>query len=134
MENERTPQTNAITTSVHVSTGVVPLAGGDRGVAGGSYRQLVRVLELVQPKELSRLQKQASMTSEKMLQELPKTCDNGVKFTGKGYLERWTGDEPPLPLRPRIPTRSWRISSRSLSDHAGRFSTAGSPLVVSSAH
>lgn len=67
MENELTPQTNAITTSVHVSTGVVPPAGGDRGVAGGSHRQLVRVLELVQPKELSRLQKQASMTSEKML-------------------------------------------------------------------
>ena len=43
------------------------------------------------PKELSRLQRQASMTLEEMLEELPKACDIGVKSTGKGYLERWTG-------------------------------------------
>lgn len=28
---------------------------------------------------------------EEMLEELPKACDIGVKSTGKGYLERWTG-------------------------------------------
>ena len=43
------------------------------------------------PKELSRLQWQASMTLDEMLEELPKACDIGVKSTGKGYLERWTG-------------------------------------------
>ena len=43
------------------------------------------------PKELSRLERQASMTLEEMLEELPKACDIGVKSTGKGYLERWTG-------------------------------------------
>ena len=43
------------------------------------------------PKELSRLQRQASMTLDEMLEELPKACDIGVKSTGKGYLERWTG-------------------------------------------
>ncbi len=43
------------------------------------------------PKELSRLQRQGSMTLEEMLKELPKGCDTGVKSTGKGYRERWTG-------------------------------------------
>ncbi len=43
------------------------------------------------PKELSRLERQASMTLDEMLKELPKACDIGVKSTGKGYLERWTG-------------------------------------------
>ena len=37
------------------------------GALGECYRQLVRVLEPVQPKELSRLEKQASMTLEQML-------------------------------------------------------------------
>ena len=104
------------------------------GSLGERYRLLVRVLELVQPKELSRLERQASMTLEQMLEELPKTCDIGVKSTGKEYLERLTGDEPPLPLRPRIPTRSWRISSRSLSDHGGASRQRGAPWVISSAH
>ena len=43
------------------------------------------------PKELSRLQRQGSMTLEEMLEELPTACDIGVKSTGKGYLARWTG-------------------------------------------
>ncbi|MDE0079975.1 MAG: transposase [Gemmatimonadota bacterium] len=43
------------------------------------------------PKELSRLQRQGAMTLDEMLEELPKGCDIGVKSTGKGYLERWTG-------------------------------------------
>ena len=43
------------------------------------------------PKELSRLQRQGSMTLEEMLEELPTACDIGVKSSGKGYLARWTG-------------------------------------------
>jgi hypothetical protein len=43
------------------------------------------------PKELSRLQRQASMTLEEMLEELPKACDIGVKSTAKGYREKWAG-------------------------------------------
>ena len=43
------------------------------------------------PKQLSRLQRQGSMTLEEMLEELPTACDIGVKSTGKGYLARWTG-------------------------------------------
>ena len=43
------------------------------------------------PKELSRLKRQASMTLDELLEELPKAFDIGVKSAGKGYLERWTG-------------------------------------------
>ena len=37
------------------------------------------------------MQRQALMTLEEMLEELPKACDIGVKSTGKGYLEKWIG-------------------------------------------
>ena len=65
------------------------------------------------PKELSRLQRQASMTLEEMLEELPKACDISVKSTGKGYLERWTGYK--LHLDARIPI-SCLLTSASVHD------------------
>ena len=43
------------------------------------------------PKELSRLERQVSMTLEEMLEDLPKACDIGVKRNGKGHPESWTG-------------------------------------------
>ena len=43
------------------------------------------------PKEPRRLERQGSMTLEKMLEDLPKACDIGVKRNGKGHQERWTG-------------------------------------------
>ena len=43
------------------------------------------------PKPLSRIERQASMTLDEMLEELPKACNIGVKPNGKGHLERWTG-------------------------------------------
>ena len=43
------------------------------------------------PKQLSRIERQASMTLEQMLEELPQACDIGVKPTGKGHQESWTG-------------------------------------------
>ena len=43
------------------------------------------------PKPLSRIERQASMTLDEMLEELPKACDIGVKPNGKEHLERWTG-------------------------------------------
>ena len=73
MENALTHHTNAITTSAHVSTGVVPKAGGDRGVAGGALPAPGAGIGTGQPTELSRLEKQASMMLEQMLEELPKT-------------------------------------------------------------
>ena len=42
-------------------------------------------------KEPRRLQRQASMTLEEMLEDLPKVCDIGVKRNAKGYQESWTG-------------------------------------------
>ena len=42
-------------------------------------------------KELRRLERQASMTLEQMLEDLPKVCDIGVKRNAKGHQERWTG-------------------------------------------
>ena len=43
------------------------------------------------PKEPRRLERQASMTLEEMLKDLPKVCDTGVKRNAKGYQESWTG-------------------------------------------
>ena len=42
-------------------------------------------------KESRRLQRQASMTLEEMLEDLPKVCDIGVKRNAKGHQESWTG-------------------------------------------
>ena len=38
-----------------------------------------------------RLQRQASMRLEEMLEDLPKVCDIGVKRNAKGHQESWTG-------------------------------------------
>ena len=43
------------------------------------------------PKEPRRLERQASMTLEQMLEDLPKVCDIGVKRNAKGHQESWTG-------------------------------------------
>ena len=43
------------------------------------------------PKEPRRLERQASMTLEEMLEDLPKGCDVGVKRNAKGHPEIWTG-------------------------------------------
>ena len=44
-----------------------------------------------QPKEFTRLQRQLTMTRPEMLDELPKTCDVGVKNNAKGVRETWVG-------------------------------------------
>ena len=82
------------------------------GPLGERYERLVRVLELVRveewlpysggwrgrprqgeprAKELRRLERQALMTLEEMLEDLPKVCDIGVKRNAKGHQESWTG-------------------------------------------
>lgn len=43
------------------------------------------------PKELTRLQRQLTMTRPEMVDELPKTCDVGVKNNAKGLRETWIG-------------------------------------------
>lgn len=43
------------------------------------------------PVELSRLERQVTMTLEEMLAELPKKCDVGTKKDSKGYKMSWKG-------------------------------------------
>lgn len=39
----------------------------------------------VRPKESTRLERQQSMETEEMLEELPKVCDVGTKMNSKAY-------------------------------------------------
>ena len=43
------------------------------------------------PKELTRLQRQLTMTRPEMVEELPKACDVGVKKNAKGVRQTWVG-------------------------------------------
>ena len=43
------------------------------------------------PRELTRLQRQASMSKQAMLEDLPTVCDVGTKKNSKGYKETWNG-------------------------------------------
>ena len=52
----------------------------ETGSAQASYGRRSRALE-----------RQASMTLEQMLEDLPKVCDIGVKRNAKGHQESWTG-------------------------------------------
>lgn len=45
----------------------------------------------VRIKELTRLERQESMSPEEMIEELPKACDVGTKLNSKGYKKSWTG-------------------------------------------
>ncbi len=47
--------------------------------------------EIREPEELSRLQKQKSMSLDEMLLDLPQQCDVGNKVDSKGYKTSWTG-------------------------------------------
>ncbi len=43
------------------------------------------------PKKLKRLQRQSTMTTQAMLDDLPTACDVGTKKNSKGYKETWIG-------------------------------------------
>lgn len=45
----------------------------------------------VRIKELTRLERQQSMGTTEMLEELPKVCDVGTKMNSKGYKKSWIG-------------------------------------------
>ena len=47
--------------------------------------------EKKQEKELTRIEKQGSMTLEEMLNDLPKHCDKGAKKDSKGNVMYWNG-------------------------------------------
>jgi len=42
-------------------------------------------------KDLTRLERQQSMGTTEMLEELPKVCDVGTKMNSKGYKKSWIG-------------------------------------------
>jgi len=43
------------------------------------------------PKELTRIERQRSMSLEEMLKDLPQACDIGTKKNSKGHAEHWIG-------------------------------------------
>jgi transposase len=47
--------------------------------------------EEVPPKELTRIEKQQTMSLKEMLEDLPKGCDIGTKKNSKGHAEHWIG-------------------------------------------
>lgn len=47
--------------------------------------------EEVLPKELTRIEKQKTMTLNEMLDDLPTSCDIGTKKNSKGHCEHWIG-------------------------------------------
>ena len=47
--------------------------------------------EKVPPKEPTRIERQAKMSIEEMLADLPKACDRGTKKNSKGYTQSWNG-------------------------------------------
>jgi hypothetical protein len=41
--------------------------------------------------ELSRIERQRTMTIDEMIADIPTLCDHGVKINSKGYMESWNG-------------------------------------------
>ena len=78
--------------------------------------------------EPSRLQRQAGMTLEEMLTDLPRACNVGSKKNSKGYLETWVGYKLHLDVADGQIPISCILTSASLHD-----SQAALPLAESSA-
>ena len=81
----------------HVSRDSTAIAGREspapkRAPAGKPKRRRGRPRKGEQrPKEPRRLERQASMTLQEMLKDLPNVCDIGIKRNAKGHQESWTG-------------------------------------------
>ncbi len=61
----------------------------DSTAIGGRELPAPKPAPTARPKR--RRERQASMTLEQMLEDLPKVCDIGVKRNAKGHQESWTG-------------------------------------------
>ena len=61
----------------------------DSTAIGGRESPAPKPAPTARPKR--RLERQASMTLDEMLEDLPKVCDIGVKRNAKGHQESWTG-------------------------------------------
>lgn len=66
--------------------------------------------------EPTRLQRQAKMTKEEMLADLPRNCNVGSKKNSKGYVETWTGYKLHLDVADNQIPISCILTSASLHD------------------
>ena len=80
------------------------------------------------PNAPSRLQRQATMTTPEMLDDLPTVCDVGTKKNSKGYKETWIGYTLPIDVADGQIPISCILTSASLHD-----SQAAIPLATLSA-
>ena len=80
------------------------------------------------PPEPTRLQRQAGMTLEQMLDDLPRVCNVGSKKNSKGYQETWVGYKLHLDVADGQIPISCILTSASLHD-----SQAAIPLALSTA-
>jgi len=80
------------------------------------------------PKALTRLQRQATMSTQAMLDDLPAVCDVGTKKNSKGYKETWIGYKLHLDVADGQIPISCLLTSASLHD-----SQAAIPLATLSA-
>lgn len=82
----------------------------------------------IRAKEPTRLEKQADMTLEEMLEDLPTQCNVGTKKNSKGYKESWTGYKLHIDTADGAIPISCLLTSASLHD-----SQAAIPLATLSA-
>jgi hypothetical protein len=80
------------------------------------------------PPEPTRLQRQAAMTLEQILDDLPRDCNVGTKKNSKGYKESWTGYKLHLDVADGQIPISCILTSASLHD-----SQAAIPLALTTA-
>ena len=80
------------------------------------------------PRQPGRLERQRTMSTEAMLQELPKACTVGVKQNAKGFRQKWTGYKLHMDVADGGVPISCIVSSASLHD-----SQAAIPLATMTA-
>jgi hypothetical protein len=80
------------------------------------------------PPEPTRLERQAGMTLEQMLDDLPRDCNVGTKKNSKGYKESWIGYKLHLDVADGLIPISCILTSASLHD-----SQAAIPLALTTA-
>jgi hypothetical protein len=97
-------------------------------VKGTSKRGRPKKGEEPAPPEPTRLERQAGMTLEEMLDELPKACNVGTKKNSKGYKESWIGYKLHLDVADGQIPISCILTSASLHD-----SQAAIPLALTTA-
>ena len=105
-----------------------PPSAPDAGKPAGRKRGRPKKDEPSPAPEPSRLERQAGMTLEAMLTDLPRACNVGSKKNSKGYLETWVGYKLHLDVADGQIPISCLLTSASLHD-----SQAAIPLAETTA-